>query len=173
MSGLVFLQAEDFRIEQDAKGPLLCHRQGGLCLILFYSRQCESCKRFLPKFKTLPGSSPCFFGMVDIDRAQRRIVRLSEQTVSPITFVPDLILYVDGRPIVRYRGPREIEEILRFISEATQRMQHGQNFTKGKICRAPAKGDKDQIPSYCGFKMMTDEDVCYVTYNEAYQPPRK
>ena len=35
MSGLLFLQTEDFGIQQGQKGPILCHSIRGISLVLF------------------------------------------------------------------------------------------------------------------------------------------
>ena len=37
MSGLLFLQTQDFNIQKGVKGDILCHGIRGLSLVIFYS----------------------------------------------------------------------------------------------------------------------------------------
>ena len=53
----------------------------------------------------------------------RRVVQLSNQTIVPITYVPDIILYVDGIPYMRYDGNHDIQSIKKFILDIYQQLQ--------------------------------------------------
>jgi hypothetical protein len=53
MSGLLFLQTEDFSIQKGIKGNILCHSIRGLSLLLFYSTNCQHSRTLVPIFKKL------------------------------------------------------------------------------------------------------------------------
>ena len=59
--------------------------------------------KFIPIFnlRTLTG---CQFGMINVNK-NKNIIRLSKQTISQITFVPYIILFINGKPFMRYDGP--------------------------------------------------------------------
>ena len=101
MSGLIFLTKDDFHLEQGTNNTLLCHKINGFSLILFYSIQCDYCKKLLPNFRRLPGMiGVCQFGLVNIAK-NKSLINLSNKTVSPIEYVPFLILYANGKPFMR------------------------------------------------------------------------
>lgn len=87
----------------------------GLTLVMFYSKECQFCDNLINKFKQLPTIvNGCKFGMVCVNR-NMEVVEKSKNTISPIEYVPDVILFVDGIPYIRYDGPHEIESIRNFI----------------------------------------------------------
>lgn len=168
MSGLHFLKSEDFQIQRGSKGPILCTTMQGFSLILFYSTQCSHCQSLIPIFKKLPGSiGGCQFGMINVSN-NKQCVMMSRQTVAPITEVPYIVLYVQGKPYMRYRGPHDPAEIGRFIIEVSQKIQNNQNFAKDD--QRIKTNSKSGIPSYsighplCG----PDDKVCYLEFNDAY-----
>lgn len=167
MSGLLFLTSEDFSIQKGAKGPILCTNIQGFSLILFYSTQCIYCQKFIPTFKCLPGTiGGCQFGMINVSH-NKQCVLLSRQTIAPIKEVPYIVLYVNGKPYMRYRGPHDQREISRFIIEVSRKVQANQNFAKDdKRIKEEPRG----IPAYtighplCG----PDDKVCYLDFGDAY-----
>ena len=50
MSGLLFLNSDDFNVLNGEKGKILSTEIKGFSLILFYSTQCEYCKKLIPIF---------------------------------------------------------------------------------------------------------------------------
>ena len=50
MSGLLFLNSEDFHLNKGTRGPIMCNNIQGFSLILFYSTQCQHCKELIPIF---------------------------------------------------------------------------------------------------------------------------
>ena len=168
MSGLLFLTAEDFHVARGVKGNIMCTNIQGFSLVLFYSTQCEHCQTFIPIFKRLPGSvGGCQFGMINVSHNKKAVI-MSRETVAPIQVVPYVILYVNGRPYMRYRGPQDAREIARFIVEVSQKVQNKQKFSKGdkRIKRDPKSG----IPAYTIGKPLfgPDDDVCYLEFDDAY-----
>ncbi len=167
MNGLHFLTSEDFQIQRGSKGPILCNNLQGFSLILFYSTQCEHCQSLIPIFKRLPGSvGGCQFGMINVSHNKQCVI-LSRQTIAPIKVVPYILLYINGRPYMRYNGPQDPREIGRFIVEVAQKFQSKENFTKDERVKEDPNGG---VPAYtigiplCG----PDNKVCYLEFDDAY-----
>jgi hypothetical protein len=161
--------------------------------------------------------------MINVNKLEnRRVVQLSNQTIVPITYVPDIILYVDGIPYMRYDGTHDIQSIKTFIVDIYQRLQKtafldakkatskqdggrggrgeqqnqssGQGYpqnnrmqTSGQRPPLPnvqqqqtqnitEKRTNNTIPAYTiGRPKCSGErdDVCYVSFNEAYTSPNQ
>jgi thiol-disulfide isomerase/thioredoxin len=117
MSGLLFLSSNDFVILKGLKGDILCNFIPGISLIMFYSNSCENCKNLIPIFKQLPGNiSGCQFGLVNLSQ-NKNIIEMSFNTITPIEFVPYIVLFNDGKPFIRYTGPHNIKCLTQFIVE--------------------------------------------------------
>jgi thiol-disulfide isomerase/thioredoxin len=166
MSGLLFLSSDDFAITKGSKGNILCHSIPGFSLILFYSTQCTHCKTLIPIFKLLPGSiGGCQFGMINVS-SNKKVVQLSKDTIAPISYVPYIVLYIEGKPFMRYNGPHDSSEIRRFVIEVANKVQSKQKFSKEAV-----KDDKKGgIPEYYfGCPLFgSDDNVCYLTFDDAY-----
>lgn len=166
MSGLLFLEARDFHIEPATNGgTILCTAIRGISLILFYSTKCDYCKTLIPIFKLLPGTiSGCQFGMINVTM-QRDVVQMSIQTIAPIKYVPLIILFVDGKPFLRYDGPQEEREIRQFLMEVTSKLQARAKFSSDKV-----KETSDRtIPAYTvGHPLYGQDNVSYLEFDEAY-----
>ena len=125
MSGILFLGNDDFQIRQGDQGMLLTltYDSKGLTLVLFYSKECPYCDSLINKFKQLPNYvNGCQFAMVNVNR-NMSVVERSKNTVAPITYVPDVIMYVNGMPYIRYDGPHDIQHIKEFIVSLYQKIQ--------------------------------------------------
>ena len=178
MSGLLFLTSDDFQLHKaSSKGNIMCNSIPAFSLILFYSTQCVHCKALIPIFKNLPGKvGGCQFGMINVSH-NKKCVLMSRQTIAPIKVVPYIILYVNGKPYMRYKGPHHAGEISRFIVEVSQSIQS--NKKNQKIVKKIVKDPKGGIPAYTIGKPLcgTEEDVCYLEFNTAYgkkqNEPRK
>jgi thiol-disulfide isomerase/thioredoxin len=169
MNGLLFLSSEDFTISKGTKGNILCTSIPGFSLILFYSTQCSHCQKLIPVFKRLPGSiGGCQFGMINVS-SNKTCVQMSKDTVAPITYVPYIILFVNGRPLLRYNGPHDLVEIKRFVVEVAQKIQNKQKFSE-KVVQDPRGG----IPAYTiGHPLCGQDDVCYLEFDEAYMKEKQ
>ena len=173
MSALLFLSDKDFLVTKHPQGTVLCNRIRGLSLILFYSTQCVYCKEFLPVFKRLPGSiSGCEFGIINVSVGNnRQVVESAKSTISPIKYVPLIILYVNGRPVMRYDGPENDIEIKKFIVEVSSKLNTKQQFTpsQNQVIKQKSSG----IPAYCVGKPVKGskkDKVCYLEWDKAYIP---
>lgn len=168
MSGLLFLSSEDFQITKGTKGDILCHSIPGFALILFYSTQCAHCKTLIPIFKKLPGTiGGCQFGMINVS-SNKKAVMMSQNTIAPITYVPYIVLYINGKPFMRYNGPHDSGEIRRFVIEVANKVQNKQQFSNDKV-KQPKEAGRG-IPEYSIGKPLhgQDERVCYLTQEFAY-----
>lgn len=173
MSGLLFLTSDDFQIQQKSKGNVLCHNIKGFSLILFYSTQCEYCKKLIPIFKELPGTiQGCNFGMLNVNR-NKKIIQMSNQTIVPITYVPYCILFIDGVPFMRYDGPSNKDNILTFIVDVANKVENNRKFISNKDQQQQSQQsivDKP-IPEYslgrplCG----PNDKKCYLKWESAYK----
>ena len=165
MSGLLFLQSGDFNVQTGTKGDIMCNSIRGISLILFYSTKCSYCQNLIPIFKRLPGSvGGCQFGMINITN-ERDIIRLSSQTIAPIQYVPLIILFVNGKPFIRYDGPHEEKDLRNFLMDVTKKLQ-----TKDKFSDKNKKqnSNEKEIPLYSVGVPLCGEDECYLDFDEAY-----
>jgi len=170
MSGsILFLTTEDFTVQKGTKGDIMCHNIPGFSLILFYSTHCVHCQSLIPIFKRLPGSiNGCQFGMINIS-TNRSTVDMSATTIAPIKYVPYIVLYVNGKPFMVYKGPYQESEIRNFVVEIANNIQKKQQFSKEKVKETPQ--EEGGIPAYTiGKPLCGNDKVCYLTFNGAYNP---
>jgi hypothetical protein len=192
MSGILYLNADDFTIKKGEKGNVLClnYEVQGLSLVLFYSNECDHCTKLLTRYKQLPLSiNGCQFAMININKvSNRKIVELSNKTIAPITYVPDIILYVDGIPYMRYDGDHDIMNIRKFIVDVYQQLQktafmepqqqqrqqqqqQQQQQPQQRPQRQQQQQQDNSIPAYTIGKPKCNsdrDDVCYLSFTKAY-----
>lgn len=177
MSGLLFLTTDDFHTIKGTKGNIMCNNIQGFSLILFYSTQCQHCQSLIPVFKQLPGTvGGCQFGMINVSQ-NKDCVLMSRETVAPIKVVPYVILYVNGKPYMRYQGPHDKREIARFIVEVSQKVQgewnngqhNKQQVNTQQVNRQLKKASNEGIPAYTiGQPLCGPDGICYLEFNGAY-----
>ena len=175
----VFLTNDEFEVRKINNANLLCTNIKGVAVILFYSTKCTHCHDLIPIFKQLPTLfSGCQFGMANIDLC-RNAIALSKTTIDPITYVPYIVFYANKRPIIKYSGPHNINEICKFISEVSRTLT-AQNFFQDQKGAEQHQNAEPKIPAFsigipCGMTRhkgdetkQCDDDVCYLADNEAY-----
>lgn len=171
MNSLIFLSEQDFSIQQGKKGRILCNNLPGVSLVLFFSKQCPHCTDVFPVFAALPHGIPgCQFSVLNISMFPV-VAQKAQQTIAPITHVPFIILYVNGRPFVRYNGPKTYEDISNFVNEVLSRIQSKRNFSSSSSSSKLSVEDND-IPEYASgipFNMVCEGETCYLTFGEAYK----
>jgi hypothetical protein len=176
MSGLLFLSTEDFQIAKGGKGNIMVTNIPGFSLLLFYSTQCQHCQNLIPIFKQLPGIvSGCQFGMINVSH-NKECVLMSRNTLTEIKVVPYIILYINGKPYMRYQGPHDIKEISRFIVEVSQKVKTHQPTTQQQEHKEPKGKPTGTIPAYTIGKPLYGPDelgVCYLEFNDAYGTTNK
>ena len=175
MSGLLFLKSDDFFIGNGNNGEVLCTNIPSYSLILFYSPKCEHCSDMLPIFKReLPGSiNGCQFGIINVTSPiWHGVISMSKGTISPIEYVPTIFLYVNGRPVMKYNGPRKAETIISFVIEFAKRnnisqQRHNNNNQQNRLNNRQVDNNKNNgksIPNYSlGTPFCGKDGVCYLT----------
>lgn len=159
MSELLYMSTDDFDVKQGQKGNILCNKIEGMSLILFYSTNCDHCKPLLPKFRNLPNTiSGCKFGIINLSK-NTKLIHMSKQTIDPLNYVPYIVLYVNGRPFLRYEGDHDERAIQKFIIDVGSSIQTKRDFhenvsefSTGK----PLKGGPNESKR------------CYLQYSQAY-----
>jgi len=172
MNSVIKLQTNDHKIDQGTKGKILCNGIKGISLVMFYSPLCPISQTLLPEFRRLPQViNGCKFCILNINENQD-IITLSEQTISPIEFVPYIIFYINGRPFLQYDDDATLTKLLAFVNYAMKLVESKQNFIeKG------AKVDSD-IPKYSIAKpylefKCDEKNFCYLAYSDAYKGGQK
>ena len=171
--GILFLTNNDFKLQKNNNQPNLCTTIPGFSLLYFYSTQCVYCQTLIPLYKKLPSMvQGCQFGMINISNNKQLVYR-SQSTTTVLKYVPYIVLYVHGKPFMRYDGPHKLNEIRRFILEVHNDLKHKQSFSNKKemkTARLPSKKTQE-IPAYTIGKPLcgSDKDVCYLDFVKAYQ----
>jgi len=120
-----------------------------------------------PVFSALPQSIPgCQFAVLNISMYPG-VAHKAQQTIAPITHVPFIILYVNGRPFMKYNGKKTYEDISNFVNEVLSRIQNKRSFSTARV-----DVEDSDIPDYAigiPFNMVCEGEMCYLTFNEAYK----
>lgn len=154
MSTLLFLGTDDFFVHNGA----LCTELSGFSMLFFYSSQCQHCQKFGPLFQELPKQvMRCSFGMINVGK-NKRIVNVAQNTSTPITFVPLIIMYVNGVPFAQYSGEYTQASIQRFIYTMSTRARE-ENFPPQGSAKREVRGVNDST---------YDSLVSYLEFGEAY-----
>lgn len=159
MSGLLFLNNDDFYLDKN----VMKTRGTGFCLILFYSTHCKYCKKAIDVFKELPKNiQGCTFGMINVS-TNAKTALMSKSSTNEIKYVPFIILYKDGVPRYQYKDELEIQNIVSFIVYVAGREKNG--FAE------PVVEEKEEkaIPAYTVGRPVCDDNVCYMSFDGAYQ----
>jgi len=172
MNNLYHLTGEDFFLEQGSDGrKLLCIDAKGLVLVCFHvnSDRCAHCEDAIPEFKRLPQRiGNCKFALANLS-ANPDLIKMSKLSKAPIEYVPFIILYVNGRPFLKYNGERTTQDMAEFVQEVVQKLQTKQQFIEQKNIKI-----ESDIPAYSvglPYNVVCDEEkgVCYLSYESAYQ----
>jgi len=172
MNNLYHLTGEDFFLDHSNDGKrVLCIDAKGLVLVCFHvnADRCAHCEDTIPEFKRLPQRiGGCKFALANLSM-NPDIIKMSKMSKAPIEHVPFIILYVNGRPFLRYEGERTTQDMMEFIQEVVQKLQSKQQFIEQKNFKV-----ESDIPAYTigtPYNVVCDEEkgVCYLDYNSAYQ----
>lgn len=169
---LIHLGTTDFDIREGNKGQALCIKYPELTFVFFHADadRCAHCHELLPEFRKLPYIiSGCKFALVNLNKFPE-IVKMSKSTTTPLEYVPYLVLYINGRPFIRYEGDKNLQSLAEFVSEFMTRLKSQTNF----VSTQKATKLQDEIPKYSiaiPYSVICDEDkgVCYLKYDEAYK----
>src|SRR4051812_4399803 len=109
---LSYLNSREFFVQPGKRGHVLCNRVKGMSLVLFYSDSCRHCHSIKPIFKELQKYVPsCVIALHNIQDDGMAVSIMSQQTIAPIKYVPYIVLYINGRPFMRYDGPSTIRDL--------------------------------------------------------------
>lgn len=124
------LTRQDFHLKPHKKSNLLGTNFEGASLVLFHSSNCVYCSDFLPIYRQLPMKIPFFkYGIINLNQGDnKQVYELSKQTIEPIVGVPMMVVYNDGKPIMIYDGPRQLQFLIEFLSNVQQLLQSRSNF---------------------------------------------
>ena len=143
--GLYYLQSDDFLVRTSSKGTTLCNNIEGFSLVLFYSNKCEHSQALLPIFKKLPNNvNQCIFGLINVT-LNKEVVKMSKGTLAEIKYVPLILLFIDGKPYMRYDGEPVLEELVNFVIAISQQVRkkpsqqqeeppHQQQYQQQQVC---------------------------------------
>lgn len=175
-NSIIYLNNNDFYIGEGSKGKVLCTNIKELVFVLFHADldKCKYCEDAIPEFKQLPHViSSCRFALVNLNK-NLDIVKMSNETIAQFSYVPYMILYVNGRPFIRYDGDRNAKDMADFVMEVLSRLKSNNNFAN-----APKKvKENNVIPGYSiaiPYSVVCDDEkgVCYLKYDEAYKSGKK
>ena len=121
------LNSQYFQVAGSPQKSLILKLSGAV-LVFFKSQRCNDCLAFFPAFQQISVSEPrLVFAAVDVDLS-RDIVQMSVGTTTEVIRVPQIILYIQGRPHARFRGQDKTKVALQsFIQEALK----GVNLQQG------------------------------------------
>ena len=142
IKGIYYLNEDDFCLKNTpnsnsndkllsiAEDPQLSQIRQGLTLVLFYSNQCEYCDKSLLVYKQLPQSLlGCNFSMINLNN-NSKVIQMSKETINPITYVPEIILYYNSYPYLQYDGEHNVQDIKKFIIDISASLEESLTFVK-------------------------------------------
>lgn len=119
MSAISFLDSSNF-VLIGTQNKTLGINLSGPVLVFFKMAESDPCKIFEPVFVSLSNSDlRVAYAVLDVSR-YRDVVLWSRKTSTPITGVPVLILYVNGKPHAKFNGTKNIPSLQNFITQALQ-----------------------------------------------------
>lgn len=175
-NNLIHLTENDFFVSEtnnnknNSTKNVLCCNLRNVALVLFYARQCIHCNETLPVFQILPKAVPsCQFALLNVEK-NMKVAQMSADTICPVEFVPFLVLFVNGRPFMKYTGPKTVQDISSFLNDVLSRLQQRKQFSNLKV-----ENSEHEIPPYSygvPFNLICEGEQCYLSFNEAYKRPR-
>lgn len=185
MSGLLPLTIEDFELRQSSNGAnVLCNKiANSFSLVFFYSTMCQHCQTFLPRYKNLPKMvMGCQFGIINIsDKRNAQIIEMAKHSITPIEYVPFIILYLRGEPYQQYDGPCDENIICKFLNSVMEdlrrKLEHRNANAKSNALTHKPKQDTTTIGQpIVGFdfkKYLTDAECMKLFENKDTNPRRR
>lgn len=163
--GLIYLKYTDFFRQELPQGKYeVVNKLQGLSVVLFYSKKCQFCAPVIEVFKNLTGKiMGVNFAIANITADNMAINKIFMGSVTPIQHVPYIVVYMDGKFYLEYRGPRDVPSILRASAEIEQKIKQGKDFNQGQVCTTSKNG----VQGYCVEGYEEDEDVCF-SYDEVF-----
>ncbi|MGL4817685.1 MAG: thioredoxin family protein [Enterobacter sp.] len=158
----MFLTPDDFYTKD---GKLFCNKPGFL-FIFFTSPSCQYCDNLKPFFNKMSTMVRGInFAYMDVEQNNYKIIRMTQYTLNEITYVPLLIMYLNGEPIAQYFPEEDnpqlnTQKMTDFISSFFERKQ---NQTQLQTFQGQQDNIFGGIPGN-----RASQKVCYLTYDNAY-----
>jgi hypothetical protein len=169
---ILFLTTDDFSVVNEPLGKMLCTNIPGFSLILFYTNNCKFCGDFIKEIKLLPSIiTGCKVGLVNLHNLPK-LVQMSIDTITPFKFVPYVLLYVNGRPFMRYDGDANAQSFRKFIMESAEKHKNGGDRTATSNNNNQTQSGPAQdrtIPDYTIAKPLSgpkSSKVCYINFDD-------
>jgi thiol-disulfide isomerase/thioredoxin len=148
-------------------GDLIKINDYGYSLVFFFTNSCGICNEVKPAFNYLSKSIRGIkFAYMDIEQNDWDVHSLSLKSRTPITYVPFLLLYINGHPIAQFFQDEEhpennIAKMQKFLIDNTSRRQNNTTQTNQQT--------QSNIPAYSiGIPgNLASRRVCML-YNNAY-----
>jgi len=113
---LNYLNTTDF--EFDASTGSLLVAKDGIVFVMFYSKTCGHCIKYLPQYTNIPSMFKGInFAACCIDGPNRPIIEYSQKSRTPITSVPKFIVYKNKRPWLEYTGEKSNAAICHYLDQ--------------------------------------------------------
>ena len=169
MNSIINLRSDDFELQENKGSYTLSCSIKGLSLVLFWSPMCNICKELLPSFNRLPQViNGVLFCTLNINNNQQ-IIQMSQKTIAPIEYVPYIVFYVNGTPLLRYDDEISLERIIQFCQYSMKLVENKKMFIdKGaKVDSGGAVPKYSLGIPYMDFKC-NESGFCYLSEKQAY-----
>lgn len=95
-------------------------------LVVFFSPACSASRKLIPHIEDVSVSriqrgAPCGICLCNVSD-HRDIIEMSKGTIQPIKYVPFLVIYHQGRPVISYKGPLTADAIGFFIDDVIENL---------------------------------------------------
>lgn len=170
MNNLLWLQDDDFTIEQAQKGNVLCNNQKGIIFTLFHANpdKCQFSTATLPEFKKLALKMPGVkFGLCNLNK-HPNVYFKSKDTIAPINNVPYIILYVNGRPLMRYDGEQKVDKMSLFLNDIVNRLNSKKDFFDTKNIKIESDVPNSSTSTQFNVVCDSEKGICYLNSSSAY-----
>jgi len=152
----MFLTSNDFDVQRNE----LVLNLPGYYFVFFMTRSCEYCDDLKPVFDELSRlTTGCNFVYVDVDKENRQIISKSHATNNPITYVPLLLLYIDGHYVDKFTPDEQTpSNNLRLMS----------SFLRSHSKQQKAAPEPSRVPPYSiGIPgNHAQQNICYIQPNK-------
>lgn len=173
---VIFLETSDFKIKPSGNGLLLTQNIPNLSFVLFYTNDCPHCKTMLSILKLLPNMYKGIkFCSINVSN-KINFIRQTSKTLTPLEYVPYMMVYIDGVPYVQYTGDYDASKICEFIMSVEKSVIQLKNkmsqlsMEKIKLKETKKSEKKDELSHPCtfGVPICGKNNVCYFNVCDAY-----
>jgi thioredoxin-like negative regulator of GroEL len=164
---MLYLDKADFIISkppgENVQNKLILKNKitNSFSLIMFSGNDCDYCKELKPIFQKLVGTiSNCQIGTVNIS-LQPDLAKLSQQTTTPIRYVPLVLFYINGTPFKEFGGNYTEANLRQFVNEVSLKAFEIMGLQKN------GQPEDGEISKHSVGKAISKK-VCYLNFDNAY-----